>query len=103
MVGDDLVVFFAHPAARGLTYPMVPGQSLAALPVELPVTVQWLGQRVEVRLQFRTAGSLILVVSPDGAFRLEPGTSDLRRPFGTRLEPAIHRNREPIKVNAEGT
>ena len=95
VVGDDLVVFFAHPAACGLTFPMVPGQSLAAVPVELPVTVQWLGQRVEVLLQFFSAGSFILVVSPGGAFRLEPG--------GTRLEQAIHRHREPSGVYAEET
>ena len=77
VVGDDLVVFFAHPAARGLTYPMVPGQSLAALPMELPVTVQWLGQRIDVPLQFCTARSLLLVVSRNGTFRWEAGGSGL--------------------------
>jgi hypothetical protein len=55
VVGDDLVVFFAHPSACGLTYPMVPGQSLAAPPVELPVRVEWLGKRIDVLLQFSTA------------------------------------------------
>jgi hypothetical protein len=87
VVGEDLVVFFAHPAARGLTYPMVPGQSLAALPAEVPVTVQWLGRRIDVRLQFGTARSLLLVVSRDGTFRLEAGGSALR--VGTAVQGAI--------------
>jgi hypothetical protein len=78
VAGDDLVVFFAHPSACGLTYPMVPGQSLAALPVELPVNVEWLGKRIDVLLQFSTSRSLMLRVSRDGTFRLAASGGSLR-------------------------
>jgi hypothetical protein len=78
VVGGELVVFFAHPSACGLTYPMVPDQSLAALPVEFPVTVEWLGKRIDVLLQFSTSRSLMLRVSRDGTFRLAASGGSLR-------------------------
>jgi hypothetical protein len=61
--GDEAVLFFAHPASRGLTYPLRYGQAEEAGAVETPVVIHWGGRQTEARLAFAPQQSLLVQVS----------------------------------------
>jgi hypothetical protein len=67
VVDGDLLVFFGHPASRGLTYPMRYGRSAEAGAVEREVVLPWAGRQRSLRLVFRPHQSLLLRVSDNGA------------------------------------
>jgi hypothetical protein len=72
VVDDELIVFFAHPAARGLTYPMRPDQFLDAGACTVSVTVNWQGHRIDAVLEFGLVGSLVMRVDRSGVASIEP-------------------------------
>jgi hypothetical protein len=62
MDGDEAVLFFAHPASKGLTYPLRHGQAEEAEAVETPVVIHWGGRQTEARLAFAPQQSLLVQV-----------------------------------------
>ena len=71
---EALYLFFAHPAARGLRYPMRYGQSLEAGAATRRVTIDHDGERFPVALDFEPNGSLLLrVTRPEGARSVDLG------------------------------
>jgi hypothetical protein len=69
-IGDEHLLFFAHPAARGLTYPMRYGQSAEAGATERRVTLNLGNSPTELTLRFPARGSLTYRVSASGS--IEP-------------------------------
>ena len=57
--GDTLYVFFAHPKAKRLKFPLEYGQSFTAKPLEMPVTVRAFGQAQDLLLRFEPYQSLL--------------------------------------------
>jgi hypothetical protein len=68
VVDDDLLLFFGHPASRGLTYPMKYGQSAQAGRTrrEVRLGVGGLELGLELALEFAPQQSLLLRVSRSG-------------------------------------
>ena len=66
VVDGDLVTFFAHPQAAGLTYPLRPGQFEEAAAAEVPVRVHWQGATSEIVLPFAPGRGVLLRVSRSG-------------------------------------
>jgi hypothetical protein len=72
--GDgELLIFFAHPLARQVRYPMTYGQSYSEGPLERRLTINYGGHAREVALAFGPNQSIMLRVSRDG----EVSTLDL--------------------------
>lgn len=66
-IGDEYLLFFAHPAARDLTYPMRYAQSADAGPCLRRVFWGLGREPVELTLDFPARGSLMFRVSGSGA------------------------------------
>jgi hypothetical protein len=66
-VDDDLLIFFAHPLAKDIRYPMPYGFASSADAVSRHVNLRWNGRDVPIELQFDPQESLILLVSAQGA------------------------------------
>jgi hypothetical protein len=62
----ELLIFFAHPLARKVRYPMAYGQSYAEAPVERTVTLRHGDLRREVTLRFEPYQSIMLRLTADG-------------------------------------
>ncbi|MCU0782045.1 MAG: hypothetical protein MUF04_13220 [Akkermansiaceae bacterium] len=90
VVDGDLVVFFAHPHAAALIYPMRPGQFEAAGPMEVPVTIRWQGVAREILLSFAPGRGVLLRMTRGGALELTsyPGSA---APQSSPPEPALER------------
>jgi hypothetical protein len=58
--GSDHYFFFSHPRARGLTYPMVHGQHLAAGREAREVRINIDGRGYDVKLEFQSGSSRII-------------------------------------------
>jgi hypothetical protein len=72
--GDrELLIFFAHPLAREVRYPMAYGQSYCDGPIERPVTIHFGEVSRAVTLRFEPYQSIMLRLSRDG----EVGVLDL--------------------------
>jgi hypothetical protein len=72
--GDrELLIFFAHPLARDVHYPMAYGQSYCEGPIDRPVTIHFGEISREVTLRFEPYQSIMLRMSRDG----ELGVLDL--------------------------
>jgi hypothetical protein len=63
---DDLLLFFAHPLARTLTYPMTFGQSFCRRTLKRRLTIHHNNRALRVKLVFRPYQSLLLRVKRDG-------------------------------------
>jgi hypothetical protein len=63
---DRLTFFFAHPASRGLRYPMAYGGSAAAGRAERRATLHAFGDAREVALSFAPRQSILLSLTRDG-------------------------------------
>ena len=70
VVDGDLVIFFAHPQAAGLTYPLRPGRFEDASAVEVPVTVHWNGTVHDITLPFEAGRGVLLRISRSGRSQL---------------------------------
>ena len=79
MDDGELLVFLAHPLARGLTYPMRHGQHREAGAADVPLRIHWQGRRSEVRLAFGPLESLALRVSRSGLVKVEETGDGLLR------------------------
>lgn len=62
----ELLIFFAHPLAREVRYPMAYGQSFSEGPVERTVTLHHGGTNREVTLRFEPYQSIMLRLTADG-------------------------------------
>jgi alpha-L-rhamnosidase len=72
--GDrELLVFFAHPLARDVRYPMAYGQSYCDGPIDRPITIHYGEVSREITLRFEPYQSILLRISRDG----ETGVIDL--------------------------
>ncbi|MBN2415532.1 hypothetical protein JXO52_06805 [bacterium] len=70
----EAYIFFAHPAAGGLSYPLPYGYSEEAGPLSRTVTVTWRHISHRVVLDFSRCGSLLLKVTERGVERIDlPG------------------------------
>jgi hypothetical protein len=69
--GDgELLIFFAHPLARQVRYPMSYGQSHSEGPLERRLTVSFGGHTRDVTLAFGPNQSILLRMSRDGEFSM---------------------------------
>ena len=66
-VDDDLLIFFAHPLAKHIRYPMPYGFGASAEAVSRHVNLRWNGRDVPIDLQFDQRESVTLLVSAQGA------------------------------------
>lgn len=82
VVDGDLVIFFAHPQAAGLTYPLRPGRFEDASAVEVPVTVHWQGMVHDITLPFEAGRGALLCISQSGKSRLTAFGGSLSRSHG---------------------
>ena len=65
--GDgELLIFFAHPLAREVRYPMAYGQSYCDGPLDRRVVIHYGDASREVTLRFEPYQSIMLRVSKDG-------------------------------------
>jgi hypothetical protein len=65
--GDrELLIFFAHPLARDVRYPMAYGQSFCDRPIERPLTIHFGEVSRQVTLRFEPYQSILLRLSRDG-------------------------------------
>jgi hypothetical protein len=72
--GDgELLIFFAHPLARAVRYPMTYGQSYCDGPIDRRVVIHFGGSSREVTLRFEPYQSIMLRMTRDG----EIGVLDL--------------------------
>jgi len=88
-IEGDLLVFFGHPASRGLTYPMKYGQSVQAGQTRRAVKLNYgdSGSELELALEFAPFQSLLVRISKSGAVEFtdityvppEPGVQGQRR------------------------
>jgi hypothetical protein len=67
VLDQDLLLFFAHPKAKQIRYPLPYGFSLDAEPAHRQVVVHWKNRDVALDLQFEPHRSLMLLVSLSGA------------------------------------
>jgi len=63
---QELIIFFAHPLAREVKYPMRQGQADSSQLIEQRVAVRAFGRAVPLTLRFEPHQSLLLRVTPDG-------------------------------------
>jgi hypothetical protein len=63
---NDLIIFFAHPMSRGISYPLHYGQSFCAEMIKMETIIDWQGNRVEIELDFSPYQSLALRVDKKG-------------------------------------
>ena len=70
-VGDDLVVFFAHPASKEVTYPLRHGQALSAQPVRWSGRLRRCGYDTDLDLEFRPGESVLAHIAPSGHVALQ--------------------------------
>jgi hypothetical protein len=66
----ELLIFFAHPLAREVRYPMTYGQSYCGGPVERTVTLHYGEVSRQVTLRFEPYQSIMLRMSRDGEIGL---------------------------------
>ncbi len=66
-LGDDLLLFFAHPKAKEIGYPMPHLFSLESRDEVREVTLHWEKRETLLRLQFEPHQSQALLVTPTGA------------------------------------
>jgi hypothetical protein len=67
--GDgELLIFFAHPLARSVKYPMTYGQSYCDGPLERRVVIHYGGAPREVTLRFEPYQSIMLRLTRDGEY-----------------------------------
>jgi hypothetical protein len=74
VVGDELLIFFAHPLSKSVSYPLRYGQSFCETSSELPVKLNFKGRSVEVTLTFEPCQSLLLRLGPG----MNPAFEDIR-------------------------
>lgn len=67
VLGDDLLIFFAHPKAKEIRYPMRYGLSEQAVTIGRPLLLNWKGRELAVDLQFGPCESVVLLASAQGA------------------------------------
>jgi len=70
--GDELVLFFAHPATVDVAYPLRHGQGLESGEEVRDVLLRWNGHELATRLRFLAGQSLLLRLSADGRLRHIP-------------------------------
>lgn len=63
---DSLLIFFAHPAASSLRYPLEYGQASDMVAVSTEVVLQHAGVRREIQLHFPAYQSLAVIVPDSG-------------------------------------
>ena len=66
VVGGELVLFFAHPEAGNITYPMPHRMSQAAAARNVPITLRWNGHQLPLLLQFGANDGVLIRVSSSG-------------------------------------
>ena len=62
-IDGDLLLFFAHPTAKKIAYPMSYGLSSVADDKTYSLTAHWAGQDVPLSLRFKPAQSLMCLIS----------------------------------------
>jgi hypothetical protein len=69
--GDACYIFLAHPAARGLKYPLTYGQALPNETVSLPVKINLDGRAIPTELRFEPGQSILLKVDVGGVTEID--------------------------------
>ena len=81
----DMLFFFAHPAARGLRYPLSYGQSKHEHAMQRDVEIRVQGKRVKLELHFAPYQSILLRVSAQGNVEYLDIANDLGPDFGQSI------------------
>ena len=68
---NELAIFFAHPRAREIRYPMRYGQSADAREQKCDLRLNYRGNRIRLTLNFNAFESLLLHVDPKGSVSVE--------------------------------
>jgi hypothetical protein len=71
--GDELILFFAHPGARQVRYPMYRGQARELPATRRSVRIFWDGRCHEVELDFPPSRSVLLKVAADRVTPIDLG------------------------------
>ena len=70
-LGDELLIFFAHPLSKDVRYPLRYGQAFSPGPEVVPVVLHYRGRNVPLQLRFAPNQSLLLRVDAKGRVRWE--------------------------------
>ncbi len=97
LVGEELMLFFAHPQALQIGYPMDYGLGLSAEETEREIVLQWRGGKVRSNLRFPPCGSVIVMLDRQGsAWQVE--TSRFRpaaqHPLNSAAEQSVVDNQD---------
>ncbi len=76
-MGDELLLFVAHPQAKKIQYPMEYGLGLKAGIEEREFSLQWRGQELSLNLRFEPCQSLIVLIDGKGLVK-QVRASDFR-------------------------
>ncbi len=71
--GDRLILFFAHPKAREITFPMAYQLSASATPVDLKLAAYWSNREVHLDLHFERNESLVVQIDAEGTAAIISG------------------------------
>jgi hypothetical protein len=63
--GDELILFFSHPGARAVRYPMRRGQARGLPATTRSIRIRWGGRRHDLDLDFPPSRSILLKVEAD--------------------------------------
>ncbi len=87
---DKMMIFFAHPKAKDLAYPIYSGQSFSDKIIRRKVTINAFGKSIPLELVFQPYQSLAFSVHPDGRIL----------PVDIRYQPPVPevKPREPQKM-----
>jgi alpha-L-rhamnosidase len=64
--GNDLLIFFAHPRAHGIRYPLPYNHSAGAGEESREITLHWNRHVIDIQLRFEPQQSLLFLVAPAG-------------------------------------
>ena len=65
--GEDLLLFFAHPLAKQIRYPMPYQMAREAVETNRDLILHWNGREIRLPLHFEPNGSVAVLVKPEGA------------------------------------
>ncbi len=72
VVDDDLLIFFAHPNAKQIRYPMPYGLSAESENIQRELLLRWRDREFPLELRFEPCQSLMLIANARGTMEISP-------------------------------